>query len=256
MNRPTEWYYVLLVFFALITATQAQDATVPDDRRAVVELKNGSKVEGEILDWQIGEYILLKMPWGAETRIDQYRINKVYQLSALRPIDKPYTFKETGLYYAGKIHVIAGNNGQRANGVFGLGFSASAGYRFHRLLAVGGGIGYDRFIWDSGENLIPLFTEVTGFLGQKNHSLFYNVQLGYAWASADTDRLLIEASGGFMAYPNVGLRWGTRDIFYTLSAGYKFQHAEFTYRDAWNASERSEQDVLFQRLTIGFGITL
>ncbi len=249
---------ILVLYAFLLSATMAiaQENTIPDSKKAIVELKNGSKVEGEILDWKIGESITLRFDWGGESRIDQYRIKKITQLSAGNRLKAAYLFKDKGYYYSLRLNVIAGNDGSRANGVMGMGVSASAGYRFNHLFSLGGGVAYDRFIWDSGENLVPIFVEATGYLSQQNRSLFYNVQSGYAFAFEDDQYLLSDAKGGFMIYPNIGLRWGTEDVKYILSVGYKFQHAEFTYDSPWNPGERSEQDLLFKRLTIGFGITI
>lgn len=248
----------LLILSASSMELAAQDSnTVPEDKIAVITLKDGSKIEGEILDWQIDEYIMIKLAWGGQTRIDQHKIKKIIQKSTLQKYDKVYNFKEEGFYYAGRINVISGNDGNRANGVFGLGASVSSGYKFNRFLSLGAGVGYDKFIWDSGENLLPVFAEVSGYLNQTNTSLFYNIQTGYSFAFKDNDYLLVDAKGGFMIFPSLGVRWnnaGSHSM--TLSVGYKFQNAEFTYRNQWNANERFEHDVLFKRLTVSLGILI
>ncbi len=245
----------LLVLFS-VGQLSAQSEQVPDNRMAIIHLKNGNLVEGEIIDWNFGESITIKFPWGATTKFQQYEIKKITQKSAKANLQAPYSFKENGIYYNVRTHIIAGNDGQRANGVFGTGVSLSAGHRFNRWFSLGGGIGYDRFIWESGENLIPIFAEVTGFFNPKNTSLFYNLQSGYSFASTDEQYLLIEAKGGFMVYPNIGIRWGHESTSFLVSFGYKFQNAEFTYANPWNFGETSRHDILYKRMTLGFGVTL
>lgn len=235
---------------------QAQEEGSHSNTEAVVYLKGGTKVKGEIKEWIFGEYILLNMPWGAELKLEAKQIKRVIQVDALDHDKASYNFNENGIYYTAKAQVITGNEGPRAKGVFGFGFSGSVGYRFNRLLGVGAGIGYDKFIWESGENIIPVFAEVNGFLSPSNSSLFYNLQIGYGFAQINDAYFLTEAKGGLMVYPSLGLRFGKENTKMTIDIGYKFQNATFTYEDQWTRTTSSEQDVLFKRLSLRFGIYL
>lgn len=248
---------IVVAFLGTVSPTVAQENIIPDERIAIVHLKSGSKVEGEIIDWKIGEYIRLKLPWGQEHTFLENHIKKVIQKSTLNSKTRAvhdYVFKQEGLYISPRIHTIAGNAGNRANGVWGLGGSISAGHRFNRLLSVGAGFGYDRYIWRSGENFLPVFAEISGFFMPSNRSFFYNLQLGYAFAFTDEEYLLNEARGGYMVYPNVGYSWGLNETKLGLSLGYKFQDAKLTYANAWNFGERYEQDLLYKRLCFSFSL--
>jgi hypothetical protein len=229
---------------------------IADNKIAIVKLKNGSVIEGEVVEWDFGNYIKLKFPWGATTVFYQEQIRKIHQKSTRYSAKIPSNIKEQGLYYNARLHLITPNEGFRAKGVFGYGLAFSAGHRFNRYLGVGAGIGYDRYIWESGENLIPLFAEINGFLNKSNTSLFYNISAGYSFTSTDEQYLLSEAKGGMMIFPSIGISWGAQTYKYTLTAGYKFQHAEFRYDSPWNFGEYSHQDVLFKRLSLSFGIIL
>ena len=247
------WIACIMLSPEVLRSQETQE--VPDEKKAIVVLKSGSKVEGEIVEWIFDESITLRFAWGGTTRFDQHRIKKIIQKSASVKTSSPYNFKETGLYYSARLNVITGNAGRRANGSYGMGASFSSGWRFNRFLSLGGGVAYDKYIFDTAENLMPVFAEVTGFLNASNISMFYNIQSGYAFAFTDEDYLLIDAKGGLMVYPSFGLRWGNdENLKYTLSVGYKFQNAEFTYADPWNALDRREQDLQFKRFTVGFGI--
>jgi hypothetical protein len=240
----------------LSPSLQAQDEGPISKSEAIVYLKGGTKVRGEIKEWKYDEYILLIMPWGGELGFTNDQIKNVVQIGALEKQSAIYNFKEKGMYITAKAQLISGNEGPRAKGVFGVGFSASIGHRFNRFLGIGGGIGYDKFIWESGENLIPVFAEINGFLTPTNTSLFYNLQVGYSFAQANDAYLLTEAKGGLLIYPSVGIRFGKEDTKMTLDLGYKFQNATFTYEDIWTRTTNSEQDVLFKRLSLRIGIYL
>ncbi|MBT8232800.1 MAG: hypothetical protein KJN84_09235 [Bacteroidia bacterium] len=240
----------------IVPSLHAQDEGASELSQAYVQLKNGSKVQGEILEWVMDDYILLKMPWGSTLRIESDNIKKVIQSTNLTAPSPIYNFQETGLYYSAKAGVISGNEGNRAKGVYGFTLSASAGHRFNRFLGVGGGLGFDRYVWASAEDVIPIFAELSGYVSPTNTSLSYNLQVGYGFVGADTDYLLTEAEGGAMIYPSIGIRFGQENTKVTMDLGYKFQWASYNYRDIWTATTRSEQEVLYKRLTLRFGILL
>lgn len=251
----------IILFLALILAAAGISAQGLLDesnkaRLVIVHLVSGTVIEGEINEWEIGEYLNIKTSWAESIVVPQNAIEKVVQRSTLdTQVNHPYRFKEKGIYYTIKANIITGNAGNRARNRYGIGMSASAGKRYSRWLSVGAGLGFDNFIWDSGENLIPMFLETTSFFAANNTCLFTNIQAGYSLAFTDEDRLISEAKGGLMVYPSIGLRFGKYDTKYTLDLGYKFQKAQFTYRDTWN-SDRHEQRLLYKRLTLRFGILL
>lgn len=247
---------ILALILAQVSISAQESNEVTNERAVIVHLKSGSVIEGELNEWVLDEYIDLETAWADSFRIHYKAIDKVIQKSTLEvKANYAYRFKEKGLYYSIKTQIIKGNAGGRARNVYGLGLSASAGMRYSRWFSIGAGVGFDNYIWDSGENLVPLFLETTSFLSASNTSLFTNVQAGYSLAFTDDERLITEAKGGLMLYPAIGLRFGKFDTKYTLDLGYKFQKAQFTYLDSWR-SDRHEQRLLYKRLTLRFGILL
>lgn len=229
------------------------------DELMVVYLKDGSMIEGFITEWNNGEALKLTSRNGKMSyNFPADKIEKVQQRSLISMMSEvPYSFNETGTYLAWRGQGIIGNDGSRANEIPGYGFSFLAGYRIHRLIGVGVGVGYDKFIDDSSEAVIPVFTEISGYAIPKNTSLFYSLAVGYSFAKRDTDNaLLTEAEGGLLVYPAIGLRFGRNKIKYTIDLGYKFQNASFTYLDPWNGSTSSEQNLRYKRLTLRFGIMI
>lgn len=247
---------IALLLLTSIVSAQDESHENSDPKSVIVYMKSGSSIEGVINDWVIGEYIDIRTAWRESIVLPDASIEKIIQKSTLEiRANHAYRFKEQGIYYSFKAQLIKGNAGGRANNVYGVGSSVSIGKRYSRWFSVGAGLGFDNFIWNSGENLIPLFLETTSFYGSKNTSLFTNVQAGYSLAFADDTYLISEAKGGLMLYPAVGLRFGRYDTKYTLDLGYKFQKAQFTYRDSWT-SDRHEQRLLYKRLSLRFGILL
>ncbi|MBT8191404.1 MAG: hypothetical protein KJO29_13315 [Bacteroidia bacterium] len=237
---------------------QAQEKDTDLSKHVIVYLNDGSQVEGDIINWMPGYIIEIKTAWSDNVTFRQEDIKKVIQKSTLKQKHiVPYNFKEKGLNYSLKWQMITGNAGSRANSVNGIGFSVSAGHRFNRFISLGGGMGWDQYVWNSGEKLIPFFAEFSGFAHQSQTSLMYNLQLGYSLALKDEDYLISHARGGIMVYPSIGLRFGRNEnIKYTFDIGYKFQKAEFHYDDVWEWGRRSEQNLLYKRLTLRFGLLL
>ncbi len=249
---------IALLSLFMNTTVHGQEEVQVDNSEVILYLKSGSRIEGKIISWEPNKSIQLSTTWGSVIRFDTRDVKKVIQKSTLAiSVENPYNFKDQGIYYTVKGNFITGNPGNRAKSVNGIGFSMSAGHRFNRYLSVGAGLGWDQYVWNSGEELIPLFTEISGFLNESNSSLMYNLQVGYSIALKDQDYLMSYAKGGLMVYPSIGIRFGTnKTIKYTLDIGYKFQNAEFTYDDQWTFGTKSEQDLLYRRLTIRFGLLL
>lgn len=239
--------------------SQTDDNTsiVEKDDHYVINLKSGTKLAGEIIEWDQGSHLVLKTSFSDNFRIEASEIKNVTQQNLTsNKNSKLYTFKDKGVYYSAKAQVISGNNGNRARKRFGYGLAASAGYRFNRYCAVGAGVGFDQYIYDSGENIIPIFIEYTSFFNRRPSSLYINVQAGYGLAITNEDFLITEAKGGTFIYPTVGMRFGCGPSNFTLDIGYKFQNADFTYADPWNIGSRSEQQLTYKRLCLRFGLLM
>jgi len=249
---------ILVLALILISGPSllAQEEGSDSKSEAVVYLKGGSKIKGKIKEWVVNDYLILSMPWGSDVKYYSSQIKKVIQNGTDNTASQIYNFKEKGLYFSLKSQLITGNEGERASGRYGIGISGSVGHRFSRLFGIGGGIGYDRFIWDSGENLIPIFAEVSGFITPTLTSIFYNLEVGYSLAQTNDKYLLTEANGGIMIYPSIGIRFGKENTKFSFDVGYKFQKANFTYTDAFTITTTRKQDVFFKRFSLRFGIYL
>lgn len=248
---------IIYLFVLLIICTINVTAQEADSDLMVVFLQDGSKIEGYIQKWDYETKLYIKNTSGSIFEFPAKSVDKVIQKSLLNTETAPsYSFNEDGLYYAWRIQGLIGNNGQRFNDTPGYGFSFQAGYRASRLFGLGVGVGYDKLVDDSGEEVIPVFAEFSGYLQPVNTSLFYSLGLGYSFARENRDEGILEGTGGLLIYPALGVRFGNGNLKYTLDLGYKFQKATFTYLDQWDPSTTHEQRLTYKRLTLRFGILI
>lgn len=244
---------LVLILFSF-AAMQGQDQQT---ELMVVYLKDGSKVQGFIQKWDYETKLYLKTEAGSIFEFPSASIDKVVQKSLINiESGQSYTFNETGLYYAWRAQGLIGNSGERYNETPGYGFSFLAGYRYNRFLGLGIGVGYDKLVDDSGEEVIPVFAELSGYIQPVNTSVSYSLGLGYSFAQNNRDFSITNASGGLLIYPAIGLRFGGGKVKYTMDIGYKFQKATFTYLDLWDGQTTHEQRLTYKRLTLRFGILI
>lgn len=252
-----------------IAHSQEIDITEYAEVHALIILNSGDLIDGYIIEWSSDEKIKLKLDGISDIlTIEQSEIKKIYPKSDFNDEDlntiinkglKPkasYNFNDQGIYYSARVQMIVPNDGDRANGVFGFGMSVSAGHKFSRLFSLGAGFGYDQYIWNSGEELIPVFAEVSGYITPTNTSLYYNLQTGYSFALSDDQYGITEATGGLMVYPAIGIRFGKEIQKFSLDVGYKFQKANYTYRDIWTSTTFHDQSLHYKRMSVRFSIIL
>lgn len=251
-------YLIQLSLCMFLLATVTTHAQESSEELMVVYLKDGSKIEGQIQKWDYETSLFLKTTGGSIFEFPANKIDRVVQKSLIdiNNSSEVYSFKESGQYYQWRGQALVGNEGFRANDTPGYGFSFLAGYRLNRLIGAGIGIGYDKFIDDSGEEVIPIFAEFSGYAIPKTTSFSYSLGIGYSVARENQDYGIIAAKGGLLIYPAVGVRFGGGKVKYTMDLGYKFQKASFTYLNPGDGQTRSEQRLTYKRLTLRFGILI
>jgi len=236
---------------------QAQEQTPESKNKklAIIHLDKGAQLEVSIIDWDLEKGITAITMWGQEMFFPKDRITKVISYSN-EIKSSPYIFREKGIYYALSGGIITGNPGTRQNEEKGYTLSASTGYRFNRLFSLGIGTGVDQFIYGSGERTHPIFLDFRSFLFPNNTTLMLNIQTGYSLAFANENKSLIDAKGGFMFYPNLGLSFGGSETKYSIDIGYKFQRATWTYASPWDLRNQTELRLGYRRFVLRFGIVL
>ncbi|MEE9373801.1 MAG: hypothetical protein V3V00_12180 [Saprospiraceae bacterium] len=245
---------ILSVIIVLIgVGTSAQTTKVIDAKKVIVYLKNGSIMSGTLVSWKYGEEVIINTQ-GTTITFPDDKVRKVMEQNNAVKIKMPILHIDKGLYYTAKAQLLTGNGGNRAHNRVGYGITASVGYQWSQYLAVGVGAGYRQFIWDTGEEMIPIFAEVKGFVNSNNIRPFYSLELGYAFNWTDEDLQIIETKGGLSIYPAIGLSFGRTSMKYTIDLGYLFQNAEITYSNSLDDRIRTTQDITYKRLTFRFGV--
>ncbi len=234
-------YFLILVcilLFGNILLGQGSEAK-PD----VVFLKNGSIFKGKILDYHPDKELKLELSnSGVIITLESKKVKKIIQGDVahvyLKRVKRSYEFKEKGFYNATYVMANAGGSAFNATETnYGFGVQTSFGYQFHRLLGVGAGIGMDYYYKGSGENFMPVFGEVRGYLFSKKCTPTYSFAIGHGFAFKDEDRNITEAVGGLMILPAIGLRMGgAKTMNFTLDAGVKIQKGKFEFTN-WDVTE-------------------
>ena len=245
---------ILISIIVIIISLQCGlgQVSVPSDKNVVVYLKDGSAISGQLVEWTYGEEIIIESQ-GITLIFPDAEIKKVVEQSKSVKIRPPVIHKNKGLYYTAKMIFMVGNDGSRAHHKVGYGVSASTGYQWNQYIGAGIGLGYRQFVWDSAEDVIPVFAEVRGFFGNNVIRPHYNVEIGYAFAKGDSDLNLAEAKGGMTFYPSFGISVGRKEFKTTVDLGYNFQKADFTYSSDFDDRVRSEQRLTFRRLSVRLG---
>ncbi len=224
-----------------------------------VWLKDGSTLSGTILKWELARGMEFKLMTGALVIIPKSEISKVYQgvpftasdpgyFSGVRQGPRPYLFKETGLYNTFSVFLNFSNNG-------GAGVHYSIGHKFSRMLGVGIGTGIESNDLNRVRDIIPLYVEARGYFFPKKITPYYALKIGYGFALNSFPNGVIDSKGGFHFSPELGVRFGGKDVNYYLGIEYKLQNATFTSTfDPWNGQGMFTDKLSYRRVEMRTGI--
>ena len=245
----------VVALLLLITSIGQAQKNHRKGKEVTVHLKDGSVISGRLNAWEYGKMVVI-VSEGALLRFPSEEVMKVVEISEPVKSKKPAIIHQTeGWYYNVKAEVMAGNEGGRAHHRVGWGVTGSAGYLWNAFFMTGIGTGYREFIWDSGEEVIPIFVEMAGFLGNQAVRPYYNVQMGYSFAYPNEGAGLLDARGGLSIYPSFGISFGRGKLRKTLDLGYDIQKATYEYRTFGGDQERSVQNLTFKRLSLRLGVS-
>lgn len=228
----------------------------------IVWLKDGSKLRGTILKWELERGMDFKLLTGAEIVIPKNEIQRVMQDITLREgseketntyVRPPrvYAFKEKGWYQNTSVFLNISFSG-------GAGIHHAMGYRFSRLLGVGIGSGIETHDFDAIRNIIPVYAEARGFLLPKKITPYYALKIGYGIALKERffegPSGSANAKGGFHFSPEFGVRFGAGDVSYYLGLEYKIQNASYTYPDFFGGGAIITDKISYRRLELRTGL--
>jgi hypothetical protein len=247
---------LLIIILVCSGAAMAQEDSDAPGMVDVVWLKDGSKLSGTIITWNLQEGMEFQLLTGAMIIIPKSDIQKVMQDTPFKALEsrerfirepKPYSFREQGWY-----HNTSGFLNLSSSG--GAGVSHVMGYRISRMLGIGVGAGIESNDFNRVRNIIPVFAEARGFFLPKKITPYYALKLGYGIALRDQLSGTIEAQGGIHVSPELGMRFGGSDVSYFAGLEYKIQNATFVSNDFWSGGVRATDKISYRRIELRTGL--
>ena len=242
---------ILSVILCLTTAQLSAQTKNFGDR---VFLKDGSKLSGAILKYEANDFVLLELVSGQQVRLLAKDIKKVVMggTSDAPKAEKPYEFKERGLYNATSFMFAFAKSG--GTPYSGVGVQHVVGYQFSRKVGAGLGVAYENqyLVGLTEGKTIALFGEVRGYLSRYNTAFYYSVSSGLVFPIAEKGENLTNYRSGFMVYPAIGLRFGASSHFnFFVDIGAKFQRVYYERVTEWITDR---YDVNYRRWVLRGGI--
>jgi len=248
--------YIITGLIALILVSGINAQTEPEYRDLVV-LKNGSKIFGELIDYQVGQSVIVKLKNGSVLTFNEDFVTHVEVYTGKEKHKSEYSFKTSDVYHGLSISTMPGGSRYQDYPALGFGVQYSAVYSFSNLAILGAGLGIDYYDYGFDEIFFPFFLDFSSYMIKKPVSPFFRFQGGYSMIYSKNENL-IDKTGGLMMNPAVGLKLqGKYGINYMFDIGFKFQDAKFTYRNNvgwWWPPGIVNREMRFIRTTLRFGI--
>ena len=238
-----------------------------------VFLNDGSIYIGRILDVVTDKSIRLQLNDGIVISISYSNIKKIIQsddAGKQRVEHRAYEFREKGFYNVNYASITSGS-GIEGMSTIGFGLSSSFGYMFNKYFGLGLGIGIDKFdvmnlknsnsyyynyIESPFTNTYPLFIEARGYFYGKMNAYYYSFNAGYGFVNTNEEFSILDAHGGMMYYPAIGIRFGGKKHFnFCIDFGVKFQKADFVVQNFFE-SGTDHYFINYKRFILRLGIQI
>lgn len=263
--------FIFILIFFVVHSFNAD--CQKNDVVSKVYLRDGSIYIGKILDAVPDKSIRLELYDGVAVTILNSNIKKIIETNRggnRKTEHYSYEFRETGLYNVNYIS-ITGGSGIEGNSNLGFGMSSSFGYMFNKYIGLGIGIGIDKFdvlniknansyyynyLESPFTNTYPLFVETRGYFYGEMNAYYYSLSAGYGFINKNEDFGVLEAHGGLMYYPAIGIRFGGKKHFnFCIDFGVKIQKADFVVQNFFE-SGTDHYFVNYKRFTLRLGIQI
>lgn len=231
-----------------------------EEKLDVVHLTNGSVFQGEILEYERGKVLKIKLQDGQILEVEDEKIRKIVQSDGLvedsdllKKEKQPAVLKTDGWYNTTYTSFASGQN-RFDQFTLGAGVHNVTGKHLNNTFALGLGIGIDNYS-RRGETILPIYSELKVIPFQKAKQFYLIGSAGYGFAFKREQFGIQEARGGYMLHPAIGYRSGTADgTNVTIDIGLKLQDAYF--KEELPNRDVETRDIVFNRITIRIGLTL
>jgi len=250
--------FLILLFTSHLFGQNNQEFLRPD----VVYLKNGSIFRGQIVFYEIGDELKLRITENNIMVIKAKNIKKIVQeptpeekaaqLNTSEKAPSIYAFRENGLHFSTTIGYIGGNN-QFGNYTDGFNVHFQSIYQHHRLIGTGIGVGVDFYNVNLG-SILPVYGTVRGYLKEEKVSPYYQIAAGYGIPINNDSRGFTDSNGGYYFAPELGFRFGeSAATNMTIGLGLQWQQATYT-QDFGDTISKNEDEYTFRRFNFKIGI--
>lgn len=235
-------------------------AWAQDTKEDVVYLENGSVIRGQVMEYDPNGNIKIEIYGGSILVYKSSEVLKIEKetIQVAREFKKKkrsdHKVPNTGLYGTVAVGTLGGL-GDWGEPTPGISLKGVAGWYFHRLLGVGGGVGMMNL---GGPTFIPVFANIRGNFMKSTASLFYDINIGYGIGVVNPISSgfwrMESATGGLYLRPSIGVRFpSTKQTHVFLDFGYVIQFSSSTYLD-WNNNPILEKRTIY-RPSFRVGIT-
>lgn len=246
---------VVVVICLTTVSTWAQDT-----KEDVVYLENGSVIRGQVMEYDPNGNIKIEIYGGSILVYKSSEVLKIEKetIQVAREVKEKkrsnHKVPNTGLYGTVAVGTLGGL-GDWGEPTPGISLKGVAGWYFHRLLGVGGGVGMMNL---GGPTFVPVFANIRGNFMKSTASLFYDINIGYGIGVVNPISSgfwrMESATGGLYLRPSIGVRFpSTKQTHVFLDFGYVIQFSSSTYLD-WNNNPIFEKRTIY-RPSFRVGIT-
>ena len=259
----------ICTFIILITSFQS---IAQKEQQDVIFLKNGSIINGKIIEIKVNESIKIVNNCGDTWVINQTDIERVEKREVMVKSKKikdtlsiPKSYKHSGFYSGIQMAFLKGT--MEDTPLPNLSLVFTGGYQFSWGLNLGAGIGIDLM----EESYLPVVLDLKYVFRDSKVSPYFYINGGYTFALQDphyeNDYIYydysssiyptyynreITAHGGIVLNPGMGFKFNiTEKNAFIINLGYKFMQVNQTYTD-WNGQE-IDRLLKYNRLVLGIG---
>jgi len=218
-----------------------------------VYLKDGSNLQGKLLQYQPGAQLQLRLPDGTEILIEDAKINRIItQIDKERKaprLDSSQHRYYHSVYFSGNI---GENHYQETD--WGIGLEYVFGYWLSDRFSLGVGSGLIQYSADYSWRIIPIVLDMK-WKGQAKNPFYLTGDFGAGFPLRNNNLNIIGGTAGKRIRLGLGKHWTLRSLTnINLEVSYLYQQSTIeSYTWGWWNTDILTQRLRFQRYQLRFG---
>ncbi|MEM1326720.1 MAG: hypothetical protein AAGI23_12230 [Bacteroidota bacterium] len=230
----------------------------------VVYLKDGSIFRGSILKYYPNATLKMRIHGGSKVTFHANKIERVVQspygaevVEVEENERRVPIIPENGFTHTASLGMLNGTTPWSGDAIAGLSLHYTLGYQFAENYNVGVGSGVDYYYLAQREMLVPVFLQMKRtFPWKPSFQPFISMAAGYGFGLTSEDQNVIDAEGGFLWHPAVGVALGSsKDYHWQLDVGYRWQEADFTFENQWWNRATTTHEMTYKRFVVRWSLS-